>query len=124
MINVIANGYKNINTGTEYSIIFDRPKLETTKEKTVKMSFKMKTPPPESTVRIIVEGRTYIEEKISSDEEYSLDFEFEPEFSVSFSRVELYNRDGRCIMLTNPIYVVDREEFRGDIPKERISEGI
>ena len=94
------------------------------KEKTVKMSFKMKTPPPESTVRIIVDGRTYIEEKISSDEEYSLNFEFEPEFSVSFSRVELYNRDGRCIMLTNPIYVVNTAEFHGDIPKERISEEI
>jgi hypothetical protein len=97
------------------SVVFPR-------EKTVKMSFKMKTPPPESTVRIIVEGRSFIEEKIGACEDYSLDYEFEPEFSVSFSRVELYNKDGRCIMLTNPIYVVDREEFRGDIPKERINE--
>ncbi len=92
------------------------------KEKTVKMSFKMKNPLPSSTVRIIVDGAEFTREVITSPEEYALDFEFEPEFSVSFARVELYNKDGRCIMLTNPIYVAHTEEFLGDIPKERISE--
>ena len=36
-MSVIANGYKNISTGTEYSIIFDNPKFETTRENAVKM---------------------------------------------------------------------------------------
>ena len=34
---LIAGGYKNINTGIEYSMILDNPTLETTKENTVKM---------------------------------------------------------------------------------------
>ena len=86
------------------------------------MTFRMKSPILGSTVRIIVDGKEYIKEEIVSADEYTLTFEFKPEFAVSFARVELYDPDGRCVMLTNPIYVVDTEVFRGDIPKERQGE--
>ena len=85
-----------------------------------KMTFSVKAPIPLSTVRVIVDGKVYIEEKIKSADDYILNFEFSPEFATSFTRVEMYNPDGRCIMLTNPIYVVDREVFLGDIPEERL----
>lgn len=93
------------------------------KRDSVKMSFSIKAPIPDSTVRIIVDGGVFIEEKINSADKYTIDFEFYPEFALSFARVELYNPDGRCIMLTNPIYVVDPNTFRGDVPKERLNEG-
>jgi hypothetical protein len=93
------------------------------KRGSVKMSFSIKAPIPDSTVRIIVDGGVFIEEKINSADKYNIDFEFCPEFALSFARVELYNPDGRCVMLTNPIYVVDPNTFRGDIPKERLNEG-
>jgi len=35
-------------------------------------------------------------------------------------RAEMYNADGRCIMLTNPIYFVRTAEFEGEIPPERL----
>lgn len=84
------------------------------------MTFRIDTPTPGSTVRVIVDGKELISEKIASAEEYSLEFKFIPEFAVSFARVELYNTDGRCIMLTNPIYVVDMNVFLGDVPEERL----
>ncbi len=86
----------------------------------VKMTFRMKAPILGSTVRVVVDGKEYFTKTVDSEEEYTLDFEFKPEFAVSFARVELYNPDGRCIMLTNPIYVVDRKVFLGDIPEERL----
>ena len=85
-----------------------------------KMTFRMKTPIPDSTVRVIVDGKEYLKEKITSADEYTLEFEFKPEFAIGFARVELYNPEGRCIMLTNPIYVVDTNVFLGDVPEERL----
>ena len=89
----------------------------------VKMSFSVKSPLPDSTVRVIVDGGELLKDKIHSAEEYNLDFEFSPEFALDFARVELYNSEGRCIMLTNPIYVVDPEMFHGEIPDERLIKG-
>ena len=34
----MARGYRNMRTGREYSMILDKPKLETQKEKTVKIT--------------------------------------------------------------------------------------
>lgn len=85
-----------------------------------KMTFRVAFPTVSSTVRVIVNGRVFKEERITSPDEFVLNFEFKPEYAVSFARVEMYNPDGRCIMLTNPIYIVDRDVFRGYIPTERL----
>ena len=42
--------------------------------------------------------------------------------TVSFQRAELYDTDGRCILLTNPIYLVKPEELARDIPVCRLVE--
>lgn len=88
----------------------------------VKMRFGIKAPTADSLVRVIVDGEMHTEEKIRSEDEYLLDFEFEPKRAVSFARVELYAPSGRCIMLTNPIYVANPESFGGKIPAERLVE--
>lgn len=42
--------------------------------------------------------------------------------AVSFQRAELYDIDGRCILLTNPIYLVRPEEISREIPQCRLPE--
>ncbi len=50
---------------------------------------------------------------------FSHDFTLETRHTVSFARCELYDETGRCISLTNPVYVVRSDEFRGEIPTVR-----
>jgi hypothetical protein len=38
---------------------------------------------------------------------------------VTVVRAEMYREDGRCIMLTNPIYLVG-PDYEGEIAKERL----
>ena len=40
--------------------------------------------------------------------------------SVNFQRAELWDENGRCILVTNPIYLIQTELFAGDIPYDRI----
>ena len=40
--------------------------------------------------------------------------------SVNFQRAELWGENGRCILVTNPIYLIQTELFAGDIPYDRI----
>lgn len=42
--------------------------------------------------------------------------------TVSFQRAEVYDETGKCILLTNPIYVVNVAEAAFEIPKERLVE--
>ena len=42
--------------------------------------------------------------------------------TVSFQRAELYDTDGRCILLTNPIYLVKPDELAREIPECRLAE--
>lgn len=57
-------------------------------------------------------------------EDTSVDFEFEvlPVQPLCFARVELYNSDGRCILMTNPIYIVRGNTFADALPPERLYE--
>ncbi|MBQ5800937.1 MAG: metallophosphoesterase, partial [Clostridia bacterium] len=83
-----------------------------------KMHFTVKGPRANSLVRVIKNGELFIENKIDSEEDYSLEFELSHEGKVSFARVEMYDENGRCIMLTNPIYQVD-EDMISEIAEER-----
>ena len=85
-----------------------------------KMTFRAASPKIGSEVRVIADGELLLTESVISDGELVLDFELKPSRPVSFARVELYNPDGRCILLTNPIYLVRSEEYVGEIPECRI----
>ena len=40
--------------------------------------------------------------------------------TVHFQRAEVWNESGRCVLLTNPIYLIHEELFAGEIPMHRI----
>lgn len=88
------------------------------------MTFTARNPGPDWTVRIILDGRTVLEgdtrQYLDEKGDLSITFEAAPSLPVSFARAELYNAEGRCILLTNPIYLVRTAEFAGELPKERI----
>jgi len=71
-------------------------------------------------VRIIIDGKPALCYTATKAGEYRAAITVKPERTVSFIRAEMYNPDGRCIMLTNPIYFVDPERYASDIPYERI----
>ena len=71
------------------------------------------------TVRFIKDGAPFL-----TDTVYGLSYlrsiTVTPDKSISFVRAELYDTDGRCIMLTNPIYFVE-PGYRGEISPKRAS---
>jgi hypothetical protein len=71
------------------------------------------------TVRVITDGMVMIEQTIDS-EKIELAWDYAPQLTVSFVRVEMYNAEGRCILLTNPIYMINSDNFAGEIPACRI----
>ena len=72
------------------------------------------------TVKISTNGE-YTKTLLPSDGELSVDLELPCNLAVNLTRVEIYNENGRCIMLTNPIYLVNPNLFKGEIPKERLT---
>ena len=40
--------------------------------------------------------------------------------TVNFQRAELWDETGRCILLTNPIYLINTDLFAGDLPADRL----
>lgn len=84
--------------------------------------FSAKATDKEYTVKIISDGKIAAEEKTVPNQDFSFCFTYTPEYPLGLVRVEMYNSDGRCIMLTNPIYFANKDKFFGDIPKERIFE--
>lgn len=83
-----------------------------------KMYFSLKNASVGSLIRVIVDGELLIEDRVESEGDYSLDFELEYKNKVSFARVEMYDENGRCIMLTNPIYLVSADVISG-VAEER-----
>ncbi len=71
-----------------------------------------------SIVKIVVNGELLIEETVDNDGEYNKEYEISIGEGVTFSRIEMYNYCGRCILLTNPIYFV-KSDYKGYIPTER-----
>ena len=73
-------------------------------------------------VCIIADGELY-SEHVAKDGEFECTYELAPIHTVSFTRVEIWAEEGRCILLTNPIYMVNTDNFTGDIPKCRVYGG-
>ncbi len=57
---------------------------------------------------------------IDGDGNLEVSFYVRPTSVVTLARVEMYNGDGRCVMLTNPIYLVRSSEYAGELPTERL----
>ena len=74
-------------------------------------------------IRIILNGvcTQEITQDVAGDITLELDLGCERGRTVSFVRIEMYNADGRCVMLTNPIYFADPDRLAPDIPTERIA---
>lgn len=58
--------------------------------------------------RLIFNGQAVIEEEINSPD-YKFKYNMEPQNKVNFVRAELYDENGVCIMLTNPIHCLRRD---------------
>ena len=46
------------------------------------------------------------------------------EVPVNFQRAELWDENGRCILITNPIYLIDDDRFTGELPVHRLAKEI
>jgi hypothetical protein len=87
-----------------------------------KVSFKITAPNGEYNVRLVADGVSVKEGITKVDEDFSLELDYTREYPLGFVRAEMYNADGRCIMLTNPIYFAGKGEYFGEIPRERLFE--
>ena len=84
-----------------------------------KMLFSLSAMKRGYTLRLIKDGRCAEEYTCEGDGALSLERELVRDGRVSFIRVEIYNGEGVCVLLTNPIYFVDRS-FLGEIPSDRL----
>ncbi len=88
----------------------------------INIRFSAKDVKPGWRFRLVENGHeVYSEEITGTDYSYRSVLSASPA-TVSFQRAELYDIDGRCILLTNPIYLVKTEELSRDIPKCRLTE--
>ena len=71
-------------------------------------------------IRIVFNGSVVKTLSVDPGSALNYSMNVKPSGTVSFVRIEMYNSDGRCIGLTNPIYFVDPQRFSGEIPTERI----
>lgn len=69
-------------------------------------------------IRLVANGDVAYE-TVVDEESVSLEYTLERSREVDLVRCEIYDADGRLIMLTNPIYFVS-PDYAGDIPKERL----
>ncbi len=72
--------------------------------------------------RVILDGELF-SETVADSEHFDLSWTLIPRRAVTFVRVEMYNEEGRCILLTNPIYMVNTDIFAGEVPTARIYGG-
>lgn len=88
------------------------------------VTFTVQKPDRDWTVRIIADALPMLEAPIRNltldNGDLSLSVSVTPSLPVSFVRAELYNDAGRCILLTNPIYLVRTAEYSGELPACRI----
>ncbi len=88
------------------------------------LEFTSEQPDPDWTVRLIVNGECMQKfragDMLNGAGDLHITFDVRPTLPVNVVRAEMYNADGRCIMLTNPIYFVRTAEYADMIPDERL----
>ncbi len=94
----------------------------TNKRSEVDICFAAKNVQPGWRFRLVENGHeVYSKEITDTDYSHNSVLKASPA-AVSFQRAEIYDRDGRCILLTNPIYLVKPEEISREIPRCRLAE--
>ena len=83
---------------------------------------KITDPNGEYKVRLIADAVCVKEDFTKCGEDFDIELDYSREYPLGFVRAEMYNADGRCIMLTNPIYFAGKNKYFGEIPKERLVE--
>lgn len=71
--------------------------------------------------RLVENGHEVFSEEITQTDYFHNSVLTASPATVSFQRAELYDTDGRCILLTNPIYLVRPEEISREIAKCRLA---
>lgn len=88
------------------------------KEK-VNICFRAQDTKPGWRFRLVENGREVCSEEITGEEFAHRSVLMPGLETVSFQRAEMYDETGRCILLTNPIYLV-KEELAWEIPPHRL----
>ena len=73
-------------------------------------------------VRIIENGEC-VSDECTHGGSYKKTYALHPCKYLTFARAEAYDANGRCVMLTNPIYFVG-EEFDKPVPAARLVDGV
>ena len=113
---VKINGRISFNTkqGHQQGSVFDTKTISE-----VPIEFRAENTTPGWSFRLIENGHVIHTEKITGTEFTYSSVLSEYETSISFQRAELYDENGICILLTNPIYLVNTDLFAGEIPEYR-----
>ena len=86
------------------------------------VKFSVLSPNQDYTVKLVADAVTVKECEVKAGKDFTIELDYKREYPLGFVRVEMYNSEGRCIMLTNPIYFAGKNEYFGDIPAERLRE--
>ena len=70
-----------------------------------------------------VENGEIVAETVVDEENFAFTYTMKPNCQIHFIRGEMYNEEGRCILLTNPIYIHRKDLGDVAVPKERLVVG-
>ena len=70
-----------------------------------------------------VENGEIVAETVVDNENFAFTYTMKPNCQIHFIRGEMYNEEGRCILLTNPIFVNRKDLGEVAVPKERLIVG-
>lgn len=88
----------------------------------VEIVFRAEQTQPGWRFRLVEDGHEVFAEEITGENYCHASTLSKARSAVTFQRAELYDTDGRCILLTNPIYLVKPEELARRIPDFRLTE--
>ena len=86
----------------------------------VPIVFSAKNTRPGWRFRLMENGLEVCTEKITGEEFTHSSLLTLGRTTVNFQRAELWDENGRCILLTNPIYLINTQLFSGELPTQRI----
>lgn len=104
--------------GHQQGTVFD-----TKNTKSVDIVFHAKKTEPGWKFRLVENGLEIYKETLTSTEFTHNSVLKCSEETVNFQRAELYDENDICIMITNPIYLVNTELYNHEIPPYRLPEG-
>ncbi len=94
----------------------------TEQTESVEIVFKAEQTKPGWRFRLVQDGYEVFSEEICQEQYIHSSTLTKARSAVTFQRAELYDTDGRCILLTNPIYLIRSDEISRKIPECRLAE--